>query len=267
MASLSLPDCALHYEVNGAGPPLMLIAGTASDSASWGPLVEPLSQRFTVIRPDNRSCGRTVAGLDGLSVAAWAEDALALAADLGLGPVAVAGHSLGGMIAMEMAVAAPAQVSRLALLASAPVHLPRNGALFDLILALRAEGQPADLWLRAFYPWLFHPRFFAVPGQMDTALAMSLAYLHAQGAGAMAAQLAAVKAYDGATIPAQLSCPTLALLGEADILIPADLARAALAPIADLQIQTIPEAAHSIHWDAPEAVLAALIPFLTGEPQ
>ena len=58
MPALTLPDgVSLHYEIDGNGPPLMLIAGTASDSASWGPLVEPLSRRFTVIRPDNRSTG------------------------------------------------------------------------------------------------------------------------------------------------------------------------------------------------------------------
>lgn len=265
MPALELTDVTLHYEIDGAGPPLMLVAGTASDSASWGPLVEPLAEHFTVIRPDNRSTGRT-APLDApLSLDHWADDALALADHLGLGPVAVVGHSLGGVIGLRMAAAAPERVSRLGLLASAPITVGRNAALFDLLLRLRAEGQPADLWLRAFLPWLFHPRFFEAPRQLDAAIALSLAYPHAQPASAMAAQVAALQRVEAGDLPAQVRCPTLALLAGGDLLIPEPAAREALAPIADLRIETIPEAGHSVHWDAPAAVLATLIPFLSAE--
>ena len=267
MPTLDLADVALHYEIDGAGPPLMLVAGTASDSASWGPLVEPLAERFTVIRPDNRSTGRTAPRDVPLSLDHWASDALALVDHLGLGPVAVVGHSLGGMIALCMAAAAPDRVSRLGLLASAPIAVGRNAALFDLLLRLRAEGQPADLWLRAFLPWLFHPRFFEVPGQLDAAIALSLAYPHAQPAAAMAAQVAALQRVDAGGLPEQVRCPTLAILAESDLLIPEAAARAALAPIGDLTIAMIPEAGHSVHWDAPAATLAALIPFLQAEAQ
>lgn len=264
MPHLSLPGVTLHYEIDGSGPPLMLIAGTASDSASWGPLVAPLAQRFTVIRPDNRSTGRTMPLDAPLALEHWADDALALAAHLGMGPVAVAGHSLGGMIGMAMAARGSAQVGRLAMLASAPIHQARNGALFDLMLRLREPGQPPDLWLRAFLPWLFHPRFFAVPGQLDAAIAQSLAYPHAQAPAQMAAQVSALRAADPAALMPRIACPVLALLAEDDLLIPLAQAREALAPIPGLRVQTIPESGHSVHWDAPEATLAALIPFLEG---
>lgn len=265
MPQFSRPDATLHYEIDGNGPPVLLIAGTASDSASWGPLLAPMAQRFTVIRPDNRSTGRTVPTDAPLSLDHWAEDALALSDHLGLGPVSVVGHSLGGMIGLRMATLAPDRVARLALLSSAPVHGPRNAALFDLILALRAEGQPPDLWLRAFLPWLFHPQFFTVPGQLDAAIAQSLAYPHAQTPVAMAAQVAALRRSDVTPLLAKVSCPTLGLLAEDDLLIPAAAARTALAPIRDLTIAMIANAGHSVHWDAPQAVLEALMPFLTPE--
>jgi pimeloyl-ACP methyl ester carboxylesterase len=252
----------LHVEVDGQGPPVMLIAGMASDSASWGPLVAQLADRFTVIRPDNRGTGRSAMGR--LSVAGWADDALNVAAHLGLGPVAVVGHSLGGIIALHMAATAPDAVSRIALLASAPVHLPRNTALFQTLLALRAPGQPPDLWLRAFLPWLFHPRFFAIPGQFDAAVAQSLAYPHAQTPAGMAAQLAALDGHDPAPLALTVAHPVIALLAEHDLLIPGDIARAALAPLRNLDLRVIPDAGHSVHWDASAATLAALIPFLEG---
>lgn len=262
MPSLALPDVTLHYEIDGDGPPVMLIAGTASDSASWGPLVPALAERFTVIRPDNRSTGRTRPLEAALSLEAWADDALALAKALDRGPVAVVGHSLGGMIGMAMAARAPEAVSRLALLASAPFRLARNAALFDLLVRLREGGQPPDLWLRAFLPWLFHPRFFEVPGQLDSAIALSLAYPHAQGVPAMKAQVAALLRADATALAPQLRCPVLAVLAADDLLIPAEPARAALSAIRDLRLVEIPEAGHSVHWDAPAPVLAAVMPFL-----
>lgn len=265
MPILTRPDAALHYEIDGSGPPVVLIAGTASDSASWGPLVAPLAERFTVIRPDNRSTGRTRPADAPLSLDHWAEDALALIDHLGHGPAAVVGHSLGGMIGMRMAALAPGRVARLALLASAPVHGARNAALFDLILSLRAGGHPPDLWLRAFLPWLFHPRLFDVPGQLEAAIAQSLAYPHAQPASQMAAQVAVLRGVDARALPGSVACPTLAVLAEGDLLIPPADARAALSGIANLTLAMIPQSGHSVHWDAPEATLAALIPFLQCE--
>ncbi len=253
---------SLYYEIEGQGPPLMLIAGTASDSASWAPLVAALSSRFTLVRPDNRSTGRTRPTEAPLSVELWAEDALALLAELGLGPAAVVGHSLGGLIALQMAAKAPSQVSRLGLLASAPLRSARNAALFNLLVRLRALDLPQDLWLRSFLPWIFHPRFFDGEGRLESAIAQSLAYPHAQTPAAMAAQVAALTQFDPSGLVQQVRCPTLAVLAQNDLLIPPDVAQAALAPLADLRVETIAEAGHSLHWDAPEATLAALLPFL-----
>jgi pimeloyl-ACP methyl ester carboxylesterase len=80
----------------------------------------------------------------------------------------------------------------------------------------------------------------------------------------MAAQVAALRAADPAALMPRLACPVLALLAEEDLLIPLAPARAALAAIPRVTVQTIPQSGHSVHWDAPEATLAALIPFLEG---
>ncbi len=140
----------IHYEIDGEGPPLLLLAGMMSDSASWGPLVPLLTPHFTVIRPDNRTTGRTENAAPGLD--AWAQDAAALLDHLNLPKAHVAGHSLGGLIATHLAATAPARVDRLALLAAAPVWLPRNTALFRHLIALRDPAYPPDLWLRALFP-------------------------------------------------------------------------------------------------------------------
>ena len=60
MPVLERDDLELHYEIEGDGPPLLMIAGMASDSASWAPLVPLLTPHFTLIRPDNRTTGRGI---------------------------------------------------------------------------------------------------------------------------------------------------------------------------------------------------------------
>lgn len=59
MPEFESSGATVHYEIAGDGPPLLLIAGTASDSASWGPLPPFLPGR-RLIMPDNRGTGRTV---------------------------------------------------------------------------------------------------------------------------------------------------------------------------------------------------------------
>ena len=46
MPALELPDLSLHYEDRGSGPPLLLVAGLASDSFSWLPVASKLVSRW-----------------------------------------------------------------------------------------------------------------------------------------------------------------------------------------------------------------------------
>jgi pimeloyl-ACP methyl ester carboxylesterase len=242
----------LHFEVEGEGPPLLLLAGMMSDGASWGPLVPLLSSAFTLIRPDNRTTGQTLPVDAPAGLEEWAGDAVALLNHLGLPRAHVAGHSLGGLIALHMAAVAPGRVGRLALLAAAPVPVSRTHAVLRHLLALRAEGLAPDLWLRGLFPWLFHPRFFDDPGTVDVMVEQSLAYPHAQGARAMGRQLEALERSQAGLALPDPPPPTLAILAGRDLLLPPEVARPALAPRAE--IVEIAEAGHSVHWDAPEAV-------------
>ncbi len=58
MPDFTRDAATIHYELVGTGKPLLLIAGTASDGASWGPLLERLPGRQLILI-DNRGSGRT----------------------------------------------------------------------------------------------------------------------------------------------------------------------------------------------------------------
>ncbi|PWG74734.1 lipolytic enzyme, partial [Enterococcus hirae] len=84
MPIVSLNSVELYYELAGDGPPLMLIAGLASDNASWAPVIPMLSPRYTLIMPDNRGCGRTKIGDAPVHIDAIASDFVELLDHLNL---------------------------------------------------------------------------------------------------------------------------------------------------------------------------------------
>jgi aminoacrylate hydrolase len=250
-----------HYEISGNGPPLALIAGMMSDSASWAPLLPLLEPKFTVIRPDNRTAGQTVPWDAPASVDLFAADCAALLDHLGLGPAHVMGHSLGGMIGWEFACAYPTHVRSLTLAASAPLRLERNVALFKTFLAIRQSNAAPEVWLNALFPWLFAPAIYDIKGAVEQAAIASLAYPFAQSADAAAHQIAALDGYapDAAVQPL---CPTQVLLAQDDLIMPTALAQSVLG---DIPTHMIAGAGHSIHWDAPDAVGVHLLNFISSQ--
>ena len=107
MPSLSVNDIDLHYEVKGNGPPLLLIAGFASDGQSWAPITRTLSERFTLIIPDNRGCGQTALNGAEVTIEAMTADCRALLDRLSIERVDILGHSMGGVIAASLAAQQP----------------------------------------------------------------------------------------------------------------------------------------------------------------
>ena len=247
-----------HYEVSGNGPPLLLIAGMMSDSASWAPLIPLLEPDFTVICPDNRTTGRTVPVNAPASVDLFSADCAALLDHLNLGPAHVMGHSLGGMIGMRLACTHPEHVKTLTLAAAAPLRLERNVVLFKTLLAIRQSDAAPEVWLHALFPWLFAPSFFEMEGAATQAAMLSLAYPFAQTAQAMSHQITALNGYVPDRIT-DVTCPAQALLAADDLLLPAHLAKPTLG---DTPAHIIADAGHSIHWDAAHAVAAHLQKFI-----
>lgn len=253
MPNLERPDgTQLHYEVDGQGPPLLLIAGFMSDSASWGPLVPMLAPHFTLVRPDNRTTGQTTPWNAPCSPAIWAEDAAAVMAHLGHARYHVFGHSLGGLIGWVLAHQAPGHVQSVLMAGSALRHFPRNTALFRALIEIRRSEMPAGTWLRLLYPWLFHMRLFDEADRVTTLIALAQSYPHAQSVDAMEHQLNALfDDVDPTPFRTRPDVPMRALLADADLLVPYAEAKEALM---DVETVLIPDCGHSLHWDQPARI-------------
>jgi 3-oxoadipate enol-lactonase len=116
----------LAHEVQGSGPPVLLIHAGVADRRMWEPLVEALSHTFRVVRPDLRGFGETPLPPGPFSNA---DELDALLAHLGIAHAEVVGSSLGGRVALELATTHPGRVSSLVLLNTAYRGLEPTPAL------------------------------------------------------------------------------------------------------------------------------------------
>jgi len=104
----------LHYEVAGAGPPVVFVHAGIADSRMWDEQVAAFSDAFRVVRYDIAGYGRSP--LRGGPFSHW-RDLVALLDELGIEQAALVGNSFGGRIALDVAIAAPERVSALVLVA------------------------------------------------------------------------------------------------------------------------------------------------------
>ena len=105
----------------GAGPPLLLLNGYAATKDDWDPaFLEALGTVSTVICPDHAGVGESPPAAGELTVASMASDALAVLDARGIQTVDLAGWSMGGFVAQQIAATAPDRVRRLVLLSTDP---------------------------------------------------------------------------------------------------------------------------------------------------
>ena len=107
----------LSYEVLGRAdaPPLLLVMGMSFSMRAWGPLPQHLARDFRVVFFDNRGAGESTAPLRPFGMGDLADDADAVLEAAGAGPACVFGISMGGMVALELALRHPERVRALAL--------------------------------------------------------------------------------------------------------------------------------------------------------
>jgi len=254
-------DADLYFEVRGDGSPLMLVAGLAADSSYWLPAVDALACRCKVVLVDNRGSGRTTPLGAPTSVAAMADDCMALARHLGLAKLSLAGHSMGGMIVQDCAARYPDAVDALVLVATGAVASARDNALFATWAAL-FPAIDRDLWFRNLFYWVFTPRFFEDRKAVDALVELATGYPYQQTPEALANQVRAIAAFDGTRAASSLRARTLVMAGTEDLLFPVATSAAFARSIPHATFAAVEGAAHSIPMEFPQEFAGRVLAFL-----
>ncbi len=155
MAIAIINGMQIYYEIHGTGEPLLLIAGLASDSQSWLSVINRLADRYQVITFDNRGVGRRKPSDEFTTIEQMADDCVALIQYLGLSPVHLLGHSMGGFIAQRCAIHYPNVVNRLILAGTSASVSDRNIALFLDWVHYLESGMDLTLWFRNLFTGYF----------------------------------------------------------------------------------------------------------------
>jgi pimeloyl-ACP methyl ester carboxylesterase len=233
--------------------------GLAYPAAMWFRLVPGLAERYRVLRVDNRGAGLTgdVPGAP-YTVDTMAADCLAVLDEAGVDAAHVVGISMGGLIAQELAVAAPLRVRSLCLMDTHPGagHAVIDPEVLKLVMS-RGDMTPQEA-AEASVPINYAPTTPRSVIEEDWAVRLPLACSNAGYLGQ--AQGAAVwSRYDD--LPG-LSVPTLVMHGELDVLVPLENGRILADRIPGAELVTIPDAAHLLVSDQPEQVQKALLDWL-----
>ncbi len=262
MSMIHLNGIDLYYEDHGRGVPLVLIAGLASDSQSWQPILEELSLHYRVIIFDNRGTGRTITQNSKMGIQDISNDCISLIKYLGLSSVHILGHSMGGFVAMDCAIRYPQYISKLLLVGTSALNSERNNALF-LDWASTMGGEiSSELWFRNIFYWIFTKQFFEDKEILANALQFVIEYPYPQTEIAFRDQVYAIKAFNCSNSLGLIRSETLVIYGKEDLLFPPMDSSKILQAIPNVSFFYIDNAAHSIHTEQPKKFIESIQKFL-----
>ena len=128
MPNVNLPTgINLYYETHGQGEAVVFVPSTAFSCEVWKPSQMALAQSAQLILHDPRGCGRTTITQQVYTINQMANDIVALLNHLKVESAHLVGHSMGGRIALEMALNFPGRVKSLIMAASGPGQAARPG--------------------------------------------------------------------------------------------------------------------------------------------
>ncbi|MBD8527965.1 alpha/beta fold hydrolase [Pseudomarimonas arenosa] len=212
MPLIDIGDCRLFVRAYGAGPPLLLIHGLGSSGDDWAFQLPAWSRQFQLIVPDLRGCGRSERPPGSYSIAGFAADLASLLDRLAIQHCAVVGFSMGGAVALELALQQPQRISRLVTINSLPSYRVdhwRKALEYHVQMALvRVLGmrRSAALIGKRLFP---HPAQQAMRERVIEVIGGSLAEPYLRCARALADWCAADRLH-------QRQSPMLMLAGEFD---------------------------------------------------
>jgi pimeloyl-ACP methyl ester carboxylesterase len=251
----------LYYEVQGDGDPLLLIAGFACDHTIWSLVLPPLAARYRVITFDNRGLGQSSGTETLTSIRQMADDAVGLLDALGLGSAHVAGHSMGGLIAQELAQTHPRRIQSLLLLSTCAQIDERGKAITDAWGELPRLVDAATM-TRLLLPWMYTSALYAKPGAIERLIDRILANPFPPSAEVISRQCQALGTFQASRELGTLNCPTSVFVGRQDILIPVALSEQLARSIPHAELVVLEETGHGMLIESPKRVSDALLRFL-----
>ena len=266
---------SVRYLTAGEGPPLVLLHALGESALDWRWVLPALARSHQIYAVDLPGFGYSGKPTADYSPAFFARFVGTYLDALRIEQVVIIGNSLGGLIALHLALSEPARVSALGLVASAGLGREVTYAL--RLPTLPGYGEAAVAWAKTPFgaaqrAWLRVPLLFAHPERVP---AEWIAEHHrlAQLPGFMQAVEAALRAQINlggqrevlVDRLADLDVPTLVIWGERDRVFPPSQGRTAASHLRQGFLKLIPDCGHLPHVEHPDCFAAILDHFLNGQ--
>ena len=259
MPFVKRPDARIWWDQSGAGDPVLLIMGHAYGADMWHRTAPELAASYRVIRFDNRGTGRSSDPPGPYPVQLMAGDALAVLDAAGAASAHVYGVSMGGFIALQLALGHPGRVRSLTLgCTAASAEGASRGALLTRVRSL----VPAAALNRMAWKLLYGP---GTPGNRRAEDQQIVRRTRASARGRRG-QLTGAASFDVTSRLAEIRIPTLVIHGAHDRIVPAANAQRLADGIAGARLVVFPDAGHVYTTDAPDAANQEILRFLGDIP-
>lgn len=249
----------LYYEVQGTGTPLLFIHGLGSSTEDWEPQVREFSRSHRVLTCDLRGHGRSDKPPGPYSIPMFAADVAELLQALRCVPAHIVGLSLGGCVAMQLALDFPGLARALVIVNSAPEFVRRS--FRTRVETWRRTAIVHWRGLRAMGERIGR-RLLPDPGQE----ALRAAFVERFAQNDPAAYLHSLKALVGWTVTDQLAsirCPVLVVASEHDYS-PVAAKEEYVRRFPSARLVAIPGAHHAVPVECPAAFHAVVAEFLSA---
>jgi len=260
---VAVGDIKMYYEIRGQGDPLFMIMGLGGHSLDWGPVLPGLlAEGYQVILFDNRGSGRSDQPPGKLPISLMAKDAAGLMDALGIQSAHVLGGSMGGMIALQMALDYADHIDRLVLGATTAGGRSR---IFPQPEIEKYFIPRSDLTAHDYLLWTspacYPPEFIAShPETIEEKISANLAH-----PGTLESYLAQLEAFRTFQVDGRLHeirAPTLVMTGNRDVLIPPKNSHFLYSRIPGAKMRVIDGAGHIFWISHPEETAKIVTDFL-----
>jgi 3-oxoadipate enol-lactonase len=262
MKHLQTQDATIHYIREGAGTPLILLQGAGVIGEGWRPQIDALRDQYAIAAPDNRGIGRSTYRASALTIGDMASDVLAIADTEGFDRFHLAGHSIGGLVAQEIALRARHRVLTLALLCT----FERGAQASRLTPAIVWKGLRTRIGTRkmrrqAFMELVLPGAYLARVDREALALKLATLFGHdlADQPAIVMKQLGAASRFDGSSRLQELAgIPTLVVSARHDAIALPEFGRALAARIPGARYVEIADGGHAVTIQCADQVNALL---------
>jgi 3-oxoadipate enol-lactonase len=266
MPVLTTPGAQIAYDKTGRGPAVLLVQGVGVIGGGWRPQEAALATTYEVFTYDNRGLGRSTRDGRPLTVEDMAADGIAIMDAEGIDRFHVIGHSMGGVIAQEIALRLPQRVKSLSLLCTFEKGKDATALSFAMLIhGLRTRIGTRTMRRNGMLRMIMPADHLRTADRI--ALARELQQLFGRDLAdqppIVMTQLRAMSRYDAASRLHELSrIPTLVASAAHDPIAPPRVARALAAAIAGARFVEFPHASHALPIQCAGEVNALLLEHL-----